>query len=89
MHIGNLYEHRLNLNVTRAYNYHRPMSLLMLIKFASFMLSGMKELEFLFVCLIYEALCVLWVHVAVCKLQIIKLKLLGLCGRLKVHQAHY
>ena len=38
MHIGNLYEHRLNLNVAREYNYHRPMSLLMLIYFTSFVI---------------------------------------------------
>jgi len=48
------------------------MSLLMLINFTSFMLSGMKELEFLFVCLIYQAQCDMWVHVAVYKLQILK-----------------
>ena len=61
----------------------------MLINFTSFMLSGMKEREFLFVCLISQAQCFMWVHVAVCKLRILKLKLSGLCGRLKAPQTHY
>jgi len=61
----------------------------MLINFTSDKLSGMKELEFLFVCLISQAQCFMWVHAAIRKLQILKLKLLGLCGRMKAHQTHY
>ena len=61
----------------------------LLVNCTSDKLSGMKELEFLFACLISQAHCFMWVHVAVRKLQILKLKLLGLCGRMKAHQTHY